>query len=90
MRGAGGRRREGREVAKETNQILQKKKNNNAGRFRCTEVNPDIFKAQELYICQSYANIFEDKNLKFATIVNRPTKPQITDSVAINAAHKHH
>jgi hypothetical protein len=39
-----------------------RKKINNAGRFRCTEVNPNIFKAQKSYICQSFANIFEEKN----------------------------
>lgn len=60
-RGAGGRWREGKEDAKETNQILQKNKSTMLDDLGCTEVNPDIFKAQESYICQSFANIFEDK-----------------------------
>jgi hypothetical protein len=47
--------------AKETNQILQKNKSTMLDDFGCTEVNPDIFKAQKSYICQSFANIFEDK-----------------------------
>ena len=39
--------REGKEVAKETNQILQKNKSTMLDDFGCTEVNPDIFKAQK-------------------------------------------
>ena len=46
-RGAGGRWREGKEAAKETNQILQKNKSTMLDDLGCTEVNPDIFKAQE-------------------------------------------
>ena len=88
-RGAGGRWREGKEDAKETYQILQKNKSTMLDDLGSTEVNPDIFKAQESYICQSFANIFEDKNLQFATIVNR-RQTKITDSIAINAAHRHH
>ena len=61
--GAGGRWREGKEVAKETNQILQKNKSTMLDDLGCTEVNPDIFKAQVSYMCQSFANILEDKNL---------------------------
>ena len=39
--------REGKEVAKETNQILQKNKSTMLNDLGCTEVNPDIFKAQQ-------------------------------------------
>ena len=61
MRGTGGRWREGKEAAKETNQILHKNKSTMLDDLGCTEVNPDIFEAQESYICQSFANIFEKK-----------------------------
>ena len=46
-KGEGGMRKEGKEVAKETNQILQKNKSTMLNDLGCTEVNPDIFKAQE-------------------------------------------
>ena len=60
----GGWEEERRKRSREGNdQIIQKNKSTMLDDLGCTEVNPDIFEAQKSYICQSFANIFEDKTL---------------------------